>query len=166
MLKIHLFQKSKYENDYNFDEGGHRYDHNDSYKVKTYSNSYINITTETNFLSPYIVHITEKTFTPFNFYQIPIFVATYQHVKYLKDMYGFDMFDDILDHSYDNEPDERMRLIMFFNEIKRLNENKELLITFYKNNKERFIYNKEIVVKINNSKRDYDYFKNLIHKNI
>jgi hypothetical protein len=59
-----------------------------------------------------------------------------------------------------------MRLIMFFNEIKRLNENKELLITFYKNNKERFIYNKEIVVKINNSKRDYDYFKNLIHKNI
>ena len=64
---------------------------------------------------------------PFYFYQFPLFLSSYQHVKFLKERFGFDMFDDILDHSYDNEPDERMRLVMFFNEIKRLNENKELL---------------------------------------
>jgi hypothetical protein len=135
------------------------------YEYQTYENSYVNIVTESCYIDK-DVHITEKSMKPFYFYQFPLFLSSYQHVKFLKERFGFDMFDDILDHSYDNEPDERMRLIMFFNEIKRLNENKELLITFYKNNKERFIYNKEIVVKINNSKRDYDYFKNLIHKNI
>ena len=155
-------KKSKYENDYNFDEGGHRYDHNDSYKVKTYSNSYINITTETNFLSPYIVHITEKTFTPFNFYQIPIFVATYQHVKYLRDMYGFDMFDDLVNHSYDNEIDNGKRLFMIADEIRRLNENPQVVKDFYKNNEDRFIKNRNIIYEILNDKKDYNFFQSLI----
>ena len=53
---------------------------------------------------------------------------------------------------------------MFFDEIKRLSENKEKLIEFYKNNKARFIYNKDIVVKIKNSNRDAMFFKNLIKK--
>ena len=155
-------KKSKYEHQYNFDEGGHRYDHNDSYKVKTYSNSYINITTETNYVSPYIIHITEKTFTPFNFYQIPVFVATYQHVKYLRDMYGFDMFDDLVNHSYDNEIDNDKRLFMIADEIKRLNENPQLIKDFYKNNEERFIKNRNIIYEILNDKRDYNFFQSLI----
>jgi hypothetical protein len=155
-------KKSKYENDYNFDEGGHRYDHNDSYKVKTYSNSCINITTETNFVSPYIVHITEKTFTPFNFYQIPIFVATYQHVKYLRDMYGFDMFDDLVNHSYDDEIDNGKRLFMIADEIRRLNENPQVVRDFYKNNEDRFIKNRNIIYEILNDKRDYNFFQSLI----
>jgi hypothetical protein len=155
-------KKSKYEHEYNFDEGGHRYDHNDSYKVKTYSNSYINITTETNYVSPYIIHITEKTFTPFNFYQIPIFVATYQHVKYLRDMYGFDMFDDLVNHSYDNEIDNGKRLFMIADEIRRLNENPQVVKDFYKNNEDRFIKNRNIIFEILNDKRDYNFFQSLI----
>lgn len=155
-------KKSKYENDYNFDEGGHRYDHNDSYKVKTYSNSYINITTETNFVSPYIVHITEKTFTPFNFYQIPIFVATYQHVKYLRDMYGFDMFDDLVNHSYDDEIDNGKRLFMITDEIRRLNENPQEVKDFYKNNEDRFLKNRNIIFEILNDKKDHNFFQSLI----
>ena len=155
-------KKSKYEHEYNFDEGGHRYDHNDSYKVKTYSNSYINITTETNYVSPYIIHITEKTFTPFNFYQIPIFVATYQHVKYLRDMYGFDMFDDLVNHSYDNEIDNGKRLFMIADEIRRLNENPQVVKDFYKNNEDRFIKNRNIIYEILNDKKDYNFFQSLI----
>jgi hypothetical protein len=155
-------KKSKYEYEYNFDEGGHRYDHHDAYKVKTYSNSYINITTETNFVSPYIIHITEKTFTPFNFYQIPIFVATYQHVKYLRDMYGFDMFDDLVNHSYDNEIDNGKRLFMIADEIRRLNENPQEVKDFYKNNEDRFIKNRNIIFEILNDKRDYNFFQSLI----
>lgn len=135
------------------------------YEYQTYENTYVNIVTESCYIDKEI-HITEKSMKPFYFFQFPIFLSSYHHVKFLKERFGFDMFDDILNHSYDNEPDERMRLIMFFNEIKRLNENKELLINFYKNNKERFIYNKEIVIKINESKRDFEFFKNLIHKNI
>jgi hypothetical protein len=155
-------RKSKYERDYDFDGGGHRYDHDDSYKVKTYSNSYINITTETNFESNNIIHITEKTFTPFNFYQIPVFVATYQHVKYLRDMYGFDMFDDLVNHSYDNEIDNGKRLFMIADEIKRLNENPQVVKDFYKNNEERFIKNRNIIYEILNDKRDYNFFQSLI----
>jgi len=155
-------KKSKYEHEYNFDEGGHRYDHNDSYKVKTYSNSYINITTETNYVSPYIIHITEKTFTPFNFYQIPIFVATYQHVKYLRDMYGFDMFDDLVNHDYDNEIDNNKRLFMIVDEVRRLNENPQIVKDFYKNNEERFIKNRNIIYEILNDKRDHNFFQSLI----
>ena len=155
-------KKSKYEHDYDFDKGGHKYDHNDSYKVKTYSNSYINITTETNFVSPYIIHITEKTFTPFNFYQIPIFVATYQHVKYLRDMYGFDMFDDLVNHSYDDEIDNGKRLFMIADEIRRLNENPQVVRDFYKNNEDRFIKNRNIIYEILNDKRDYNFFQSLI----
>jgi hypothetical protein len=155
-------KKSKYEHEYNFDEGGHRYDHNDSYKVKTYSNSYINITTETNYVSPYIIHITEKTFTPFNFYQIPIFVATYQHVKYLRDMYGFDMFDDLVNHDYDNEIDNNKRLFMIADEVRRLNENPQVVKDFYKNNEERFIKNRNIIYEILNDKRDHNFFQSLI----
>lgn len=131
------------------------------YEYQTYENTYVNIVTESCYYDKEI-HITEKSMKPFYFYQFPLFLSSYNHVKYLKDRFGFDMFDDIIDHSYDNMPDNRLRLIMFYDEIKRLSENKEKLIEFYKNNKSRFIYNKDIVVKIKNSNRDAMFFKNLI----
>ena len=155
-------KKSKFESYLDFDNGNHRYDYEDAYKVKTYPKSYINITTETNYESPYIVHITEKTFNPFNFYQIPIFVATYQHVKYLRDLYGFDMFDDLINHDYDNEIDNKKRLFMIVDEIKRLSENPQKIKEFYLNNKDRFFKNREIIFKIPEDKKDYNFFQNLI----
>jgi hypothetical protein len=53
---------------------------------------------------------------------------------------------------------------MFFNEIKRLSDKKEELKTFYINNKQRFINNKNIVVSISNSTRDNNFFISLINK--
>jgi hypothetical protein len=155
-------KKSIYESEFDFNSDGYRYDYNDAYKSKCYSKSYINITTETNYESPYIVHITEKTFNPFNFYQIPIFVATYQHVKYLRELYGFDMFDDLVNHSYDNEIDNGKRLFMIADEIRRLNENPQVIKDFYKNNEDRFIKNRNIIYEIVNDKRDYNFFQSLI----
>ena len=35
-------------------------------------------------------------------YQIPIFLATPGHVNIVRDL-GFDLFDDIIDHSYNNK---------------------------------------------------------------
>jgi hypothetical protein len=156
-------KKSKYEEDFSFDDlVGHTYDHENAYKVKTYSTSYINITTETNFESENIIHITEKTFTPFNFYQIPIFVATYQHVKYLRDMYNLDMFDDLVNHDYDSEPNNQKRLIMIANEVKRLSENPKIIRDFYLNNKDRFYKNRDIIFKIVEDKKDHNFFQSLI----
>jgi hypothetical protein len=167
MKELHYFadlgnKKSKFEDIFDFDNNEYRYDYQDAYKVKTYSQSYINVTTETNYESPYIVHVTEKTFNPFNFYQMPIFVSTYQHVKYLRDLYGFDMFDDLINHSYDNEINNHKRLFMIVEEIKRLNENPQLIKDFYINNKERFLKNREIIFEIMDDKKDYNFFQNLI----
>ena len=77
--------------------------------------------------------------------------------------YGLDFYDDIIDHSYDDEPNQRKRLDMFVNEIKRLSENKQMIIDFYKNNKERFIDNKQRIVNILKVvDEDYLFFESLI----
>ena len=72
--------KSKYEIDHVFKFG----DLGDFICEDTFRNAYLNITTETNFITE-DVHITEKSFKPFFFYQIPIFLSSAFHVKNLKE---------------------------------------------------------------------------------
>jgi hypothetical protein len=132
-------------------------------KQTTFENSYINIVTESSYVdSEFIVHITEKSFRPFYYYQLPIFVASHHHIKHLKEIYGFDMFEDIIDHSYDNIVDQRDRLFKIVKEVKRLNENKEIIKEFYKNNYNRFEKNKKIIFDILKNTDDYLFFRNLI----
>ena len=131
-------------------------------KELTFENSYINIITESSYInSEFIVHITEKSFRPFYHYQLPIFVASHHHVKHLKEIYGFDMFDDIIDHSYDEIINHKDRLFKIVEEIKRLNEKKEEIKGFYKNNYERFEKNKIIIYNILKNTDDYLFFRNL-----
>jgi hypothetical protein len=159
-------KKSKYEEESNWftdeDLPGH-FNWADVYELKTYENSYVNIVTESNYTYDEI-HITEKSLKPFYFYQLPIFVGSRNHIKFLKSRFGFDMFDDIINHSYDDIEDNRERMTAVFNEIKRLHENKEQIIEFYKNNKERLEKNKQIVIEISKSQNDQNYFLNLINK--
>jgi hypothetical protein len=132
-------------------------------KELTFENSYINIVTESSYInSDFIVHITEKSFRPFYHYQLPIFVASHHHIRHLKETYGFDMFDDIIDHSYDNVINHRDRLFKIVDEIKRLNGKKEEIKEFYKNNYERFEKNKIIIYNILKNTDDYLFFRNLI----
>ena len=58
---------------------------NDFIYTKTFESAYVNIVTETYFEGNRI-HITEKSFKPFNFYQLPIFLTTCGHVKKLKEI--------------------------------------------------------------------------------
>ena len=91
-----------------------------------YLNSYLSIVTESIFDKyPTTIHISEKSYKPFFYFQLPIFVASYGHVKKMKEEYGLDFFDDIIDHSYDNEFDAQKRLQMIIEEIKRLNSIQE-----------------------------------------
>jgi hypothetical protein len=48
------------------------------------------------------IFLTEKTFKCFAWHQLPIFVATSGHVKKVREL-GFDVFDDVIDHSYDEQ---------------------------------------------------------------
>lgn len=132
-------------------------------KESTFENSYVNIVTESSFVnSEFIVHITEKSFRPFYHYQLPIYVASHHHIKHLKETYGFDMFDDIIDHSYDEVVNDRDRMFKIMEEIKRLNLKKEEIKEFYRNNYERFEKNKIIIYNILKNTDDYLFFRNLI----
>ena len=133
--------------------------------TKTYLNSYVNVTTESVFNRfTNTIHISEKSYKPFFYYQFPIFVASNGHVRKMKEEYGLDFFDDIINHSYDDEPDHKKRLMMIIEEIKRINNIKDELIEFYKNNRERFENNKKIIIDLMNCyiEKDYLFFENLI----
>jgi hypothetical protein len=127
-----------------------------------YINSYVNIVTETKFLDEdNVVQISEKSFKPFFYYQFPMILATHHHIKSLKEKYDFDFFDDVIDHSYDNEPNQKKRFNMFVNELVRLHKNKEKIIGFYENIQERFEENKKKVIEIGKNNSDFIFIKSL-----
>jgi len=128
-----------------------------------HENSYINITTESQYLDENkVIHITEKSFKPFYYFQFPLILATHNHIKKMKELYDYDFFDDIINHEYDNESNFKKRLYMFVEEIKRLDQNKEQIKEFYRNNQQRFIDNKNKVLKMLSDTSDFTFFKNLI----
>lgn len=132
---------------------------------KSFENSYFNVVTESLYQSEFnSIHITEKSLRPFYFYQFPIFISTPHHIKYLKKDYDFDLFDDVIDHSYDDELDDIKRFNMVIDEIKRISNNKQFFIEFYKNNKKRFEKNKQICLDrgFEAKKYDLDFFWNLL----
>jgi hypothetical protein len=131
---------------------------------KNYENTYVNIITESMFLdSNNNIHISEKSFKPFYYYQMPLILSTHNHIKMVKEKYKLDFYDDILDHSYDDEPNQRKRLDMFVNEIKRINDNKQIIVDFYKQNKQRILDNKQRIINILKVvDDDYLFFESLI----
>ena len=163
------YEKGKGWVDLNSGEFTHQNDFHLIYHIpelsKSFENSYFNIITESWYNSSFnSVHITEKTLRPFYFYQFPIFLSTPHHIKYLKKDYNFDLFDDIIDHSYDNELDDKKRMDMVVTEIKRINNNKDFFIEFYKNNQQRFEHNRNecLTRGFYAKKHDLDFFWNLL----
>jgi UDPglucose 6-dehydrogenase len=162
------YKLSDYERDiYSFDENNkdqisQTLTHIENFE--SYINSYVNITTESAFdRQQNTIHISEKSFKPFFYFQYPIIVASQHHIKKMKELYGLDFFDDIIDHSYDNEPDHKKRLKMIIKEIKRINDNKDLFVEFYRNNQDRFEKNKQKTIGLLDFiNEDYDFFKSLI----
>jgi hypothetical protein len=124
-----------------------------------FQNSYINIVTESHFhFRETDVHITEKSFKPFYFFQLPIFLASYHHVNMMKEEYDFYFFDDLIDHSYDNEIDDVKRFHMIFNEIQRLSTMREKISDYYKSNTDKLIHNHNFIKNNNYG----EIFKNYI----
>ena len=89
-------------------------------------------------------------------------MASANHIKKMKDRYGFDFFDDIVNHSYDSEMDPNKRFKMIIDEILRLNNKKEEIVNFFKNNKSRFDRNVQIIEEMKKDKTDYNFYKSLI----
>jgi hypothetical protein len=143
-------KKSDYELNTTWFDDDSKLDFEKCFMLDTYQNSYLNIVTESLFFEN-VIHITEKVFKPFYFFQLPIFVSSYSYVKKLKELYGFDVFDDLINHSYDDEPNAEKRMFLIVSELIRLIKNKSDVIEFYKNNEYRFIANQNIVKNIKNN---------------
>lgn len=157
-------KKSEYEESLKIDyKEGNIFDWNLSYGNNSFQNSYINIVNESQFDIEDCVHITEKSLTPFYYFQLPIIVATKDHKKIMESRYGFDFFDNLIDHSYDNEENHSVRFKMIVDEIKRLSLKRENVISFYRDNKNRFYRNKEIVKQIMNDDIDKIFFNKIIN---
>jgi hypothetical protein len=84
-----------------------------------FTNAFVNLVQETSYeyeISPTSWHlpvISEKSMKPFMWWQVPIFLMPHDSLKYIR-QFGFDLFDDIVDHSYDFEinPLKRIQLVI------------------------------------------------------
>lgn len=162
--EIRTIRKNSYyeENKYTFGNNGDtRIDIIGS--MEQYEKSYFNIITESHY-EELDIHITEKTFKPFYLYQYPIFVASYNHVKTLKEYYDFYLFDDLIDHSYDNEIDSGKRIYKIVEEIKRLSKIKNEIELYYKSNINKFVHNHNIIKQIADEERTINFFLNLSNR--
>ena len=72
-----------------------------------YQETYINLVTETNAFPTAL--LSEKTFKPIISGQLFVLIAAPKSIQFLRDI-GIDTFDDIIDHSYDNIADSKLRI--------------------------------------------------------
>ena len=126
-------------------------------ETKTFEQSFINIVMKlVLMIKPFTLQKVIKTILLLS---ISNFVTPYEHCKYLRD-YGFDFFDDIIGHSYDNEKNNKKN-IYDIEELIRIKDN----IGFFKNNysnfKSKFIKNQKIVIDLVNLDNDKNYLKRL-----
>jgi len=129
----------------------------------SYMNSYVNIVTESQFRDDFnVIHVSEKSFRPFAYYNLPIIVATKHHIKYMKNKYGFDFFDDLINHDYDDEPLIGNRILKIVSEIERIKTIKNDVIKFYKENVKRLENNCKIINEIKNNNDDFHFFKTMM----
>lgn len=84
------------------------------------------------------ITFTEKAWKPFKAHQLPLFISLPGYVKKIKSL-GFDVYDDFINHSYDNETNHYKRLLMVLDELDRIS--KLDCIEFYQKNYNRFIKN-------------------------
>jgi hypothetical protein len=91
----------------------------DSYLIpKQYFESFFDVVSE---CTAKTIMVSEKTVKPL-FYKKPfiVFGAAHFH-KYLKEL-GFELYDEIIDYSFDNETDLRKRADLFAKEVKKIND--------------------------------------------
>jgi hypothetical protein len=150
--------KSEFEN-FQFMNNGPQHDL--TYRDNLYKHAYINIVTETQCTWDGIEHITEKSIQPFFFYQMPLIIATPHHVKSMKEKWGLDFFDDIINHSYDSIENHILRFHKITKEILRLSKMEDEIKEFVKNNQERFEKNKNIIKQIQHSQSDKNFWKSI-----
>ena len=121
----------------------------------------VNVVTETNFdyslCNGYLEDqftpvITEKSIKPFVWKQIPIFICPKDNLLFLRKL-GFDLFDDVIDHTYDSQEDGIKRINMAIDQLEKICQyDLNYWDKFREENKHRFDKNYEIAIELYNGK--------------
>jgi len=85
---------------------------------RLYNETSFSIVNETRNNLPYDF-ITEKTYQCFITLHPALYVSNKNHVQYIRD-WGFDVFDDIFDHSYDSIDDHEIRIQKLFHDNNKI----------------------------------------------
>jgi hypothetical protein len=143
------FKKSKLL--INDDEDIYGKSHNDNVSnfknslTSYYKQTFVELIGETSYTEP-AFNITEKTLNSIYAYNFPIMISSKGSVKFLRDI-GIDVFDDIVDHSYDliDNPIDRMYRAIVDNKnlLSDIDNTKKLWI----DSKDRFARNVEFAKK-------------------
>jgi len=87
-----------------------------------------------------LLFVTEKSYKAFANLQIPIWIALPGTVSYFRQQ-GFDVFDDVIDHIYDNQTDHVLRYIGAVNELEKFIKEKPVI----NNLEQRLRHNKKLL---------------------
>lgn len=124
-----------------------------------YSSTLFSVVTETSFDYESLT-LTEKTFKPIANCHPFIIVGDYHSHLKLKDL-GFELYDDLINYSFDNIFDPQRRLNRVFSEITRIrNLGKEYILDWYKKNVDKIEYNRNKFLEYSKD----DLFKKVIKK--
>jgi hypothetical protein len=127
--------------------------------LPVYETTVVEIVTETTSLER-TTQLTEKFVHSVLGKCFPIIIGTYRNVELYRRM-GYDMFDDIIDHSYDYEPNPFYRLKMAIDLNMDILTNQKMAASLYYENLQRFDnniknYNKQYSVILGNTIGDLD----------
>lgn len=126
------------------------------YSNSAHTNCYVSIITESDEFSNYISEKTVKCLLAGQFFVI---VSGQNVIKHLKEL-GFDTYDDIIDHSYDNESYLIDRLDKTYLELNRLQHLD--WPTIYLETKHRRMYNRQKVLDMHIEKNFLDTLQEYI----
>lgn len=111
--------------------------------VNYYRDTFVEIVAETSYIEP-VFNLTEKTLNSIYGKSFPIFLSSAGTVKFLRDM-GIDVFDDIVNHSYDTIVDPEERLARAINDNTELLTNNSKVKLLHRANLDRFDKNVDFV---------------------
>jgi hypothetical protein len=112
-------------------------------------------------LSWQVNSFTEKSMKPFVWGQVPLFNTIYDNLKYIRKL-GFDLFDDIIDHSYDAIEDPIARIDAVVVQLQKICQwSIDECRDYKKQNMARFIKNREIAQELHDYKFEQMALNNL-----
>lgn len=126
-----------------------------------YQNSFMSVITESNATGPGC-YISEAIFRPLIFMHPFLVIAHSRSLMVLRE-WGFDVFDDIFDNSYDLEPDMFKRTEMVIKEIQRVsNYSKQQLKDITHSIKDRLQYNQDLYFSTEFKKKTRSYLEEMV----